>query len=69
MSTKNPSNLNNKVPEQIEISFLGFRFKCSSPTSKTVIILLIILTFLLVLAVLLPKFTAIRWLTGSYSHG
>jgi hypothetical protein len=27
------------------------------------------LTFLLALAVLLPKFTAIKWLTGSYSHG
>jgi hypothetical protein len=64
MPIKNPSNLDNKVPEQIEISFLGFRFKCSSPTSKTVIILLIILIFLLALVVLLPKFTTIRWLTS-----
>jgi hypothetical protein len=60
----NPSNPDNKFQEQIEISFLGFRVKCSSPTSKTIIVLLIILTFLLVLVVLLPKYTAIRWLIG-----
>ena len=64
MSRKNPSDLDNKLPEEIEISFLGFRFKASSPTSKTVIILLIILIFLLVLVVLAPKFTAVKWLTG-----
>jgi hypothetical protein len=64
MPRKNLPDLDNNLPEQIEISFLGFRFKASSPTSKTVIILLIILIFLLVLVVLVPKFMAGRWLTG-----
>jgi hypothetical protein len=47
--------LDDKQHEQVEISFLGFKFKCSSPSSKTIIILAIILTFLLVLVVLMPK--------------
>ena len=41
------SRLNDKSDEHIEISFLGFRFKCSKPGWMTVIILLIILAFLL----------------------
>jgi len=65
MPTQNkPARPNGKHQEQIEISFLGFRFKASSPTSKTVIVLLIILIFLLVLVLLLPKFTVVKWLTG-----
>lgn len=59
-----PSHLDDKSQEQIELSFLGFRFKCSSPTSKTVIILSIILTFLLVLVHWLPKIAVAKWLTG-----
>jgi hypothetical protein len=54
----------NKPQEQIELSFLGFRFKCSSSTFKTVIILSIILIFLLVLVHWLPKITVVKWLTG-----
>jgi hypothetical protein len=57
------SNLDDKPQEQIEISFLSFKFKCSSPTSKTIIILVITLIFLLALAVLLPRVT-MKWLTG-----
>jgi hypothetical protein len=64
MPKNKPSLPDNKSQEQIEISFLGFRLKCSSPTSKTIIILSIILIFLLVLVLLLPKFTAVKWLTG-----
>ncbi|HWK03410.1 MAG TPA: hypothetical protein VNS58_07250 [Puia sp.] len=64
MPTKNPSNLDNKPQEKIKTRLPGFEFTSISPTSKTVIILLIILTFLLVLAVLMPKFMAVRWLTG-----
>jgi hypothetical protein len=64
MSRRNHSHLDDKPQEQIEVSFLGFRFKCSSPTSKTVIILSIILTFLLVLVHWLPKITLLKQLTG-----
>jgi len=64
MSRRNPSHLDDKPQEQIEVSFLGFRFKSSSPTSKTVIILSIILIFLLVLVHWLPKITVLKHLTG-----
>jgi hypothetical protein len=50
--------------EQIEISFLGFRFKCSNPTSKALIILMMLLIFFVVLVQLLPKLGLIRWFSG-----
>ena len=41
------SRRNDHLHEQIEISFLGFKFKCSKPGWMTVIILVVILAFLL----------------------
>jgi hypothetical protein len=38
-----------KAEEHIEISFLGLKFKCRNPTSKAIIILVILLTFFAVL--------------------
>ena len=50
--------------EQIEISFLGFKFKCSNPTSKAIIILVMLLIFFVVLVVLLPNLALVRWFSG-----
>lgn len=50
--------------EQIEISFLGFKFKCSNPTSKALIILMMLLIFFVVLVRLLPNLSLIRWFSG-----
>ena len=64
MTRRNPSHLDDKAQEQIEISFLVFRFKCSSPTFKTVIILSIVLIFLLIVVHCLPKISLLKQLTG-----
>jgi hypothetical protein len=53
-----------KPQEQIEISFFGIRFKCSGPTSKTIIILVLWLIFFLVLVLLLPHIAIVRWFSG-----
>jgi hypothetical protein len=50
--------------EQIEISFLGFKFKCSNPTSKALIILMMLLIFFVVLVLLAPKLNLIKWFSG-----
>jgi hypothetical protein len=52
-NTQQPIKRNNPE-EQIEISFLGFRFKCSNPSTKAIIILVLLLIFFVVLVVLLP---------------
>ena len=44
-NTKQPLK-RNKAEEQIEISFLGFRFKCSNPSTNAIIILVLLLIFL-----------------------
>jgi len=54
----------NMKDEQIEISFLSFKFKCSNPTSKALIILMMLLIFFVVLVLLLPKLGLIRWFSG-----
>jgi hypothetical protein len=53
-----------KAEENIEVSFLGFRFKCSNPSSKAIIILVMLLIFFAVLVTLLPPVTVVRWLSG-----
>lgn len=50
--------------ENIEISFIGFKFKCSNPTSKAIIILVILLVFFVVVGVLIPRITVLRILSG-----
>lgn len=50
--------------EEIEISFLGFRFKCSNPTSKAIIILVMLLIFFVALVALLPNLALVRWFSG-----
>jgi len=51
--------------EQIEITFLGFRLRCSNPTSKTIIILAIVLIFLLAMSAIfffqLKKENPLSW--------
>jgi hypothetical protein len=49
-------NTNNKE-EQIELSFLGMKFKCINPTSKAIVILVLLLIFFVALVVLLPDFS------------
>lgn len=50
--------------EQIEVSFLGFTFKCSNSTSKALIILFMLLIFFVALVLLLPRFGLIRLLSA-----
>jgi hypothetical protein len=54
----------NMKEEQIEISFLGFKFKCSNPTSKALIILMMLLIFFVVLVLLAPQLNLIKWFSG-----
>lgn len=42
----------NKEKEQLEISFLGFKLKAVNPTSKTLIIVIMLLIFFVVLVTL-----------------
>lgn len=60
--------------EQVEISFLGMKLKCSNPTNRTIIIIVLALIFFVVLVLLLPKLTLykaaahglskIKWFSG-----
>lgn len=50
--------------EQIEISFLGMKFKSINPTVKTIILVVILLTFFVGLVALLPAATLVRLLSG-----
>ena len=45
MTKQDRSSLWDNPREQIEVNFLGLRMKCSNPSSKTIIILAIILIF------------------------
>jgi hypothetical protein len=53
-----------KPEEYIEISFLGLKFKCSNPTSKAIIILVILLTFFAGMAALAPHIGVLKWFSG-----
>lgn len=54
MENTDPSVKKEKPEEEFEISFLGFRFKCSNPGTNAIIMLILLLIFFVVLAVLLP---------------
>ncbi len=62
MSKINPQR--NTPEEHIEISFLGLKFKCSNPTSKAIIILVILLIFFVGLVVLVPNIAILKWVSG-----
>lgn len=42
---------NNMETEELEMSFLGVKFKCRNPSIKTIILTIIVLTFFAVLVV------------------
>jgi hypothetical protein len=50
--------------ENIKISFLGMKFECTNPTSKAIIIISLVLIFFVVLVLLLPKLTLVKWFSG-----
>jgi len=63
MPEANKTNSKNKVEELIEISFLGFKLKCSNPTSKAIIILIVSFVFLIVLLLVLPHNSILKWVS------
>lgn len=51
--------------EVIKVSFIGLKFECKNPTSKAIIILVLLLTFFMVFLRLLPKIVLLRLLMTS----
>jgi hypothetical protein len=64
MSNTKQTIKGNQLEEQIELSFLGLKFKSSNPNRNTIIILLILLIFFVVLVVLLQNPALLKWLSG-----
>lgn len=58
---------NSNKDEQIEISFLGMKLKCSNPSNKTIIIIVLVLIFFAVLILLLPKLALYKAVTKGIS--
>jgi hydrogenase maturation factor len=50
--------------ENIKISFLGIKFECTNPTTKTIILTVLLLTFFAVVVASLPKLSLVRLLSG-----
>jgi hypothetical protein len=50
--------------ENIEISFLGMKFKCTNPTPNGMIVIILLLIFFVALVILLPKLSIIKLLSG-----
>ena len=53
----------NNPNEEIEIRFLGMKFKCRNPTGKAIILVFMLLMFFVALVVL-SKLSLIRLLSG-----
>jgi hypothetical protein len=50
--------MENNDNDQMEISFLGMKLKCSKdPSNRAIIVIVLLLIFFVVLALLLPKLT------------
>ncbi len=50
--------------EIIKISFLGMKFECTDPTGKTIILVILFLTFFAAMVAFLPKLSLVRLLSG-----
>ena len=50
--------------EHIKINFLGMKFECTNPSPRTVKIVFMLLIFFVVLVVLLPKLSIVKWFSG-----
>jgi hypothetical protein len=60
----NETNDSNKHREELEINIFGIKFKCVAPTSRTITILILFFLFIVLLALILPRFTVLKWITG-----